>query len=80
MLPSVNPYAAPKSDSADSSGEIRSDGGSAKRLCFGWLAVFIVPQISFLFLTIKADFTVRKLQGLQRQLIEEWGEGVKGEG
>jgi hypothetical protein len=44
---------------------------------FGWLVVHIVPQIAFLFLTIKADFTIRKLQSLQRQLVEEWGEGVK---
>jgi len=47
---------------------------------FGWLVVQIVPQIVFLFLTIKADFTIRKLQSLQRQLIEEWGEGVKNGG
>ena len=44
---------------------------------FGWLIVHIVPQMAFLILTIKADFTIKKLQGLQRQLVEEWGEKVK---
>jgi len=44
---------------------------------FGWLVVSIVPQIAFLILTVKADFTIRKLQALQQQLVEEWGEKIK---
>ena|SRR5215469_8051735 len=45
MLPSVNPYASPQSESTDSSRTGRSDGDNLKRLYFGWLTVFALNVI-----------------------------------
>ncbi|HWB09567.1 MAG TPA: hypothetical protein VG826_10095 [Pirellulales bacterium] len=43
MLRSTNPYASPKADNADRSRE--DPQGGAKRLYFGWLAVFALNLI-----------------------------------
>lgn len=45
---------------------------------FGWLVVYVIPQMVFLFLVVRSDHTVAKLEGRRKELIEEWGDRVKG--
>lgn len=45
---------------------------------FGWGVVYLIPHIAQLYLEIKANFTVKKLQYFQERLIDEWGDNVKG--
>lgn len=45
---------------------------------FGWLFVYIVPQIVFLFLVIRSDHTIRKLEAKRQELVDEWGDKVRG--
>ncbi len=45
---------------------------------FGWIMVQVIPQITFLFLLIKAEMTIKQLKHLQEDLVKEWGEQVKG--
>ncbi len=44
---------------------------------FGWAVVYIVPQVALLILSIRADFTIGKIEHFQKRLIKEWGEEVR---
>ncbi len=43
---------------------------------FGWVIVHIIPQIAFLILMVRSEYTVKKLRFFQEQLVEEWGEAI----
>ena len=45
---------------------------------FGWLVVFVIPQMVFLFLVVRSDHTIKKLEARRSELVEEWGERVRG--
>ncbi len=45
---------------------------------FGWVLVHFIPQIVFLYLSLRAEYTVKKLHGFQDTLLNEWGEEIKG--
>jgi hypothetical protein len=45
---------------------------------FGWLVVFVIPQMVFLFLVVRSDHTIKKLEAKRNELVEEWGERVRG--
>lgn len=45
---------------------------------FGWLFVYIVPQIVFLFLVVRSDHSIRKLETKRQELVDEWGDKVRG--
>lgn len=45
---------------------------------FGWLFVYIVPQIVFLFLVVRSDHSIRKLEAKRQELVDEWGDKVRG--
>ncbi len=44
---------------------------------FGWLVVHILPQIAILFLSLKAEYTVKRMKSLQEKLASEWGDDIK---
>lgn len=39
----------------------------------GWIIVFIVPQIFYLYLSFMAEFQITRMQNERRMLLEEWG-------
>ncbi len=43
----------------------------------GWAMVYLVPHITQLYLEIRADFMVKRLEARQKELLEEWGERIK---
>jgi hypothetical protein len=43
---------------------------------FGWLVIHLLPQITFLIFTIKAEFSMKRIRSFQQMLIKEWGEEV----
>ena len=43
---------------------------------FGWIIYITIPPVVSTFLTVMAQRRVAQLRTLQRQIIEEWGEGV----
>lgn len=45
---------------------------------FGWLVVFVIPQMVFLFLVVRSDHTIKKLEAKRNELVEEWGDRVRG--
>jgi hypothetical protein len=45
----------------------------------GWGLVYLLPHIASLFLEIRADVVVRKLETRQKELLEEWGERITGQ-
>lgn len=45
--------------------------------CFGWVVIHLVPQIAYLFLSLKAEYTVKRMRSQQEKLIKEWGDGIK---
>ncbi|NDF12473.1 MAG: hypothetical protein EB060_06655 [Proteobacteria bacterium] len=45
--------------------------------CFGWVVIHLVPQIAYLFLSLKAEYTVKRMRSQQEKLIKEWGEEIK---
>lgn len=44
---------------------------------FGWAVVYIIPQIALLVLSIRAEFTIGKMEYFQKKLVKEWGEEVR---
>ena len=46
--------------------------------CFGWVLIRIIPQIVMLYLAVRAEYTVKKLQQRQEDLVKEWGEVIIG--
>jgi hypothetical protein len=44
---------------------------------FGWSVVYMFPKIIQLFLEVKSEYTINKLQVQQDELLEEWGEEIK---
>lgn len=45
---------------------------------FGWVMLWIMPQITVVFFIAKVTFRVERLKSEQNKLIEEWGERVRG--
>lgn len=45
---------------------------------FGWLVVYLIPQMVFLYLVVRSDHSIAKLEKKRKDLVEEWGERVKG--
>ena len=45
---------------------------------FGWLVVYLIPQMVFLYLVVRSDHTIAKLEVRRKELLEEWGDRVKG--
>ena len=45
---------------------------------FGWFVVYVIPQMVFLFLVVRSDHTIAKLEARRKELVEEWGERVRG--
>jgi len=43
---------------------------------FGWVIYITIPPVVSTFLTVMAQRRVAQLRTLQRQIIDEWGEGV----
>lgn len=43
---------------------------------FGWMIYITVPPVVSTFLTVMAQRRVAQLRALQRQIVDEWGEGV----
>lgn len=43
----------------------------------GWIFVWLMPQITLMILTARADAKIRKIQTIQEDLVEEWS-GIKG--
>jgi hypothetical protein len=43
----------------------------------GWLLIWLLPNLSSLFITFRADMRVKSLLTQQKELLEEWGEEVK---
>jgi hypothetical protein len=44
---------------------------------FGWGLVYLVPQITMIFLEIKSEYMIKKMQAFQENLVDEWGEEIK---
>lgn len=43
---------------------------------FGWLVIHLLPQISFLMFSIKAEYKMKKIRSFQELLVREWGEEI----
>lgn len=43
----------------------------------GWMLIWVVPQITLLIFTIRADVKMKKLKAEQEEMLDEWGEGLK---
>ncbi len=43
----------------------------------GWMLIWILPQITLFFFTLRADMKTKKLLEEQKELTAEWGEEVK---
>lgn len=44
---------------------------------FGWLIIHLLPQITFLIFTLRADINKRRISSFQDMLLKEWGEEIK---
>jgi hypothetical protein len=44
---------------------------------FGWGVVYLIPQITLVFLEIRSKYMIAKMKRFQQDLVEEWGEEVK---
>ena len=44
---------------------------------FGWMVVFVLPQIAFLVLTVRSDHMINKLEHKKKQLLDEWGDKIR---
>jgi len=44
---------------------------------FGWGVVYTIPQMVLLYLEIKASYLVKKYEHFQKELVDEWGDGIK---
>ncbi|HCR85810.1 MAG TPA: hypothetical protein DIV86_03945 [Alphaproteobacteria bacterium] len=42
----------------------------------GWGIIYVIPQITLVFLEIKSRYMVKKIDSFQQELINEWGEEV----
>lgn len=42
----------------------------------GWGVIYVIPQITLVFLEIKSRYMVKKIDSFQQELISEWGEEV----
>ena len=45
---------------------------------FGWLVVYLIPQMVFLYLVVRSESTIARLEKLRKELVEEWGDRIKG--
>ncbi len=45
---------------------------------FGWMMFIAIPPVVATFLTVISQRRVAQLRALQREIIDEWGEGVAG--
>lgn len=43
----------------------------------GWILIWMLPQLTVIFFTVRADIKTDKLQREQASLLAEWGEEVK---
>ena len=43
----------------------------------GWILIWILPQITLIIYTIRADVNAKKLHKDQESLLDEWGDEVK---
>ncbi len=44
---------------------------------FGWGLIYLVPQLTLIFLEIKSKYTINKMEKFQEDLLKEWGDEVK---
>lgn len=44
---------------------------------FGWGIIYLVPQITLIFLEAKSKFMIKRMEKFQEELVSEWGEEVK---
>lgn len=42
----------------------------------GWMLIWILPNLSLIFITARADMQVKALESQQKQLLDEWGEEI----
>ncbi|MDX1949336.1 MAG: hypothetical protein SFT90_02400 [Rickettsiales bacterium] len=45
---------------------------------FGWGVVYIIPKITSLIVEVRSKIMIAKMEKMQTELIDEWGEDVKG--
>lgn len=43
---------------------------------FGWLVIHLLPQISFLLFSVKAEYKMKRIRSFQNALVKEWGEEI----
>lgn len=43
----------------------------------GWVLIWIMPQITLVFFTVRADMKRRKLMEEQTKMLDEWGDEVR---
>lgn len=44
---------------------------------FGWGVIYLVPQITLVFLEARSRFMIKKMEKFQDDLLDEWGEDIK---
>ena len=44
---------------------------------FGWLVVYLIPNITQLYLEVTATYKIKKMQIFQDTLVDEWGDVIK---
>lgn len=44
---------------------------------FGWGVIYLVPQITLIFLEAKSKFMIKKMETFQQELLDEWGDDIK---
>jgi hypothetical protein len=43
----------------------------------GWGVIYVIPQVTLIFLEIKSKYMINKIDSFQKKLLEEWGEGIQ---
>lgn len=43
----------------------------------GWMLIWVMPQITLIFFTLRADIKTKNLLEDQKRLLDEWGDEVK---
>lgn len=44
---------------------------------FGWGIIYLIPQITLIFLETRSKFMIKKMEKFQAELLDEWGEEIK---
>ncbi len=44
---------------------------------FGWGVIYIIPRITLIVIELRSKLTLAKMEKLQSELVEEWGEEIK---